>query len=195
MKTTKLLLSIAALSAVLASSTALAGAISGIVNVTFSGPGGTGSEGLAAGWPSGLTEPVLDYTTLDYIDVAITVAGPGTYLINEAPGFGAVRNHTGQAWTNFDLKVQAGSVGSFSLDWLDGGSNFSSISQSATDIFFSGGSVPNNSSAFQPFGHFTTPGAGTFTVREKPSAAPEPTSLALIGLGVCGAGLVRRRVR
>ena len=192
MKTTHLILGIAAFSSGLASSCALAGAIT---SVSFSGPGGTGGEGLPAGWAGGLSEPVLDFTSLNFIDVAITVDSAGTYNLNEAPGFGAVRNHTGQTWLDFDLSVRPGSTGTFVSDWSDSGTPFSTVAQGPLDVYFSNGSVPDGSSSFAPFGHFTTPGAGTFTVRETPSATPEPTSLALIGLGACGAGLIRRRVR
>jgi hypothetical protein len=168
---------------------AFAGAASAtITGVSFSGPGGTGSDGLTGG---NLTEPRLDYTSINFIDVTINFDSAGTYTVNEAPGFGDIANHTGQTWTSFDLQIRPGSVGTFNADWS--GNAFSTITQSGTDIFFSNGTVANNGH-FDPFGTFTAQGAGTIVIRETPGIVPEPGAAVLPGLGgLFAIGALRRK--
>ncbi len=170
-----------------------------ITNVAGSGPGGTYSDGTTG---TTYTEPQLRYSSVDYIDLSITVDGPGIYNINEAIAFGFVQNNTGQVWTGFDLSVLAGSVGTFinppsPNNWGDFSGTLpnTTYAPSDLDVFMSGGTVGGSGSEIEPTGDFTMPSAGTFTVRETPIVAPEPTSLALAGLGTLGAGLIRRRVR
>jgi hypothetical protein len=167
----------------------LAGTVSAnITSISFSGPGGTGSDGLTSGT---LTEPRLTYTSIDFIDVTITVDSAGSYLINEAPLSGDVFNNTGQTWVAFDLSLQASSVGSFVMNWAN--NDFATVTQSPTDILFSNGSIADNGH-FDPYGSFSTPSAGTFTIRETPmTAVPEPSSIGAMALAALGAIFFRRR--
>ena len=164
-----------------------------ITGISFSGPGGTGADGLTGG---NLTEPKLFYNLVDYIDLTITVDAAGTYTLNEAPAFGFVANNTGQTWTGFDLNVQSAGFGTFNPDWSDSTAHFPTVAQSATDILFSGGTLTDGNS-FGPFGTFVTTGAGNFIVRETPmiAAVPEPSSIAAGALGVLGSIFFRRRKR
>ena len=199
MKTTTLTLATAVVFGLAILPSAIAGGASGITSVTGSGPGGTYTNGVTG---STFTEPQLRYSSVDYIDLSITVDTSGTYNINEAISSGFVQNNTGQVWTGFDLSVLAGSLGTFinppsPNNWGDFSETLpiTNYAPSNLDVFMSGGTVAGSGSEVEPTGDFTMPSAGTFTVRETPIAAPEPSSLALAGLGAFGTGLIRRRVR
>ncbi len=161
---------------------------------SVSGPGGTGNLPINSGT---LTEPNLFFSSIDYIDVTLTVDSAGTYNFNQAPSFGNTFNNTGVTWTGFDLILLGGGVGTFINNppavssWQDypGGAL---ASFSSNHIVFSGENIPTSSS-FAFTGYLTTSGPGSLTVRETPIAAPEPSSLLLTGLGTLGAGFVRRR--
>jgi hypothetical protein len=160
-----------------------------ITSVSFSSSDvnntGTSSTG------GNLTEPFLTYASLNFIDVTIVVDAAGTYTINEAPLFGGVSNHTGQTWLGFDLSLQIGAVGVFNNDWATSNNTFATIVQTPTEILFSGGNVPNNTT-FGAFGTFNAVSAGTFVIRETPLTVPEPSSVALFALGIMGGVLFRR---
>lgn len=155
-------------------------ALADITSVSFSGPGGTGTDGLTGGT---LTEPRLTYTSIDYIDVTITIDAAGSYLVNEAPGFGYVHNTTGQAWAGFQLTILPGSTTTFTSDWFDAASDLTTVAQTPATIVFSGGTVPD-SGFFEPNGHFSALSSGTVVIRETPLAeVPEPTTSAAMLFG------------
>ena len=200
MKTTILTLAKAVVFGLAILPSAIAGDVSGITSVTGSGPGGTYTNGVTG---STFTEPQLRYSSVDYIDLSITVDTSGTYNINEAISSGFVLNNTGQVWTGFDLSVLAGSVGTFinppsPNNWGDFSGTLPNTNYAPSNFstfLCPAGPSAAGGSEIEPTGNFTMPSAGTFTVRETPIAAPEPSSLALAGLGAFGAGFIRRRVR
>ena len=166
-----------------------------ITGISFSGPGGTGADGLTGG---NLTEPKLFYNLVDYIDLTITVDAAGTYTLNEAPAFGFVANNTGQTWTGFDLNVQSAGFGTLNPDWSDSTAHFPAVTQSGAHRHFcSPGGTLATGNSFGPFGTFVTTGAGNFIVRETPliAAVPEPSSIATGALGTLGLVFFRRRNR
>jgi len=65
-----------------------------------------------------------------------------------------------------------------------------SFSYSSLDPLFAIGAVSNGTQAFPAMGTSVASGTGTFSSE---SAAPEPATLALIGAGLIGLGILRRR--
>jgi hypothetical protein len=165
---------------------AFAGLITG---VSFSGPGGVGIDGATF---ANVTEPSLQFTSVDYIDVYVTVDSAGVYNINQAPGFGGLSNFTGQTLTSLTIENLTPEVGSFLIDWTLYSSPFTSLSNSSNVVVASGGAgVPNNT-GMGIFGNYLANGPGTFVLRET-VAVPEASTLALLGALGCGVPLLRRR--
>ena len=171
-----------------------------ITGGTITGPGGVNSPiGIFGGT---LAEPSLTYTSVDYLDVSITVDGAGTYLISETPAFGALFNSTGVAWSGFTWELISGPPAAFvynpaspTFSGIDFSSTFANATGSPTSALFTGGTLPS-SSGFQPAIDITVAGPGTFVIRETPIAVPEPSSLVLLGFGaaaIVGLGCRSRR--
>ena len=163
-----------------------------ILPSTYSGPGGTGIDGVAGG---NLIEPHLFFSSVDYIDVIMTVDSSGTYNFNEAPAFGSAFNNTGQTWTGFSLQMVGGGVGTFVQSpsvWADY-PGFSPANVTATSVLFPTESVLSATS-FAFTGYFTASGPGMVTIRETPLVAPvpEPASCA-VGLALLAVAVVGRR--
>ena len=182
MKTSHRLLAIAAALGLAVSSASAAF----VLPIVFSGPGGTGSDGLTSG---NLTEPRLTFTSMNFIDVTMSVDSAGTYNFNQAPSFGGTLNNTGVTWTGFKLAMQAGGVGTFTSPWQDS-PGFAQATVTPNSVVFPTENVPSGTS-FAFFGNFTTTGPGTVIIRETP--VPEPSSFVLAGLGALALGLARRR--
>ena len=169
-----------------------------IVGESFLGPGGTGHEGLMSGFSSNLIEPILDFTSNDYIDITIVLDAATTFDINEAPSFGSVINDTGLAWSGFGLENENPDLGRFNDDWLEADASlyFKLWATSDTNVGFSnlfGGPGVSDGEMFALSGHYSTTGAGTVTIREFPTAVPEPKSSVLMVFGTAGIGLIEHR--
>ncbi len=170
-----------------------ASATAQITGITFSGPGGTVADGGTSG---NLTEPILTYTAVDYIDVSITVNSAGSYNINEAPLFGIIHNSTGQAWSGFQLVNLTPSLGSFDNSWSYYTSPFTSLLNTTTLVVASGGAGVPDGTGMSMFGNYVTTGPGTLVLRETPIAVPEPATITLLSsalLLIGGIQLFRRR--
>ena len=76
----------------------------------FTGPGGVASDGGTFG---STTEPIANFTSVNYIDVTMTVDSAGSYNFNQAPGLGGTQNNTGFTWTGFDLTISGNAGGVF----------------------------------------------------------------------------------
>ena len=179
--------------AVLVASFVPASATAQITGITFSGPGGTGFDGGTAG---NLTEPVLIYSAVNFIDVSITVGSAGVYNVNEAPSLGRIENLTGQGWSAFELVNLTPGLGSFDNSWSYYTSPFTSLVNTATLVEASGGAGVPSGSGMSMFGNYVTSGPGTFVLRETPISVPEPSSviLAAVGcIGLIGLGWRRRQ--
>jgi len=161
------------------------------LGTTVSGPGGIGFDG---GSFANVTEPVLQYSSMNYLDVIVTVDSAGIYDVNEAPGLGGISNFTGQAWAGFQIINLTPEFGSLALDWSYYTSPFNSITNSTTLVVASGGIVPSGT-GMAMFGGYITNGPGTFILREIPLAVPEPSTITLLGTAglMLGACALRRK--
>jgi hypothetical protein len=158
-----------------------------ITSGSVTGPGGFGNPNFF----SSVSEPSLTYTSLDYLDVTLTVDSDGYYDLSQAPGLGGVFNATGTTWTGFKVEILSSNVGvEFTpLQFAppgkplayDYGNKFPSVAWSPSLIIFSGGTLPNLTTT-APVMAFQMAGAGTVTFRETP-IVPEPSSCALGLLG------------
>ena len=166
-----------------------------LVGSSVSGPGGFGFDG---GTFSNVTEPVLHYTSINYLDVFVTVTSAGSYDINEAPGLGGISNFTGQHWVGFEIVNLTPELGSFAGDWSYYTSPFGSIVITPTTISISGGAGVPDLTGMAVFGTFLATGEGTIILRETPIVVPEAASLMMVGsallLGSISVLRVKRRV-
>ena len=123
------------------------------------------------------TIPVTITTPLSVVNQTLT-AGP--FSGNAAPGTNDFPGITGSA--TYDVLVAAGN---FSLFEVPGGSNQS------YSVVVGTGNYSGNSSFGLFFGGSATAGGTTQIIYTY--NAPEPLSVALLGLGLAGLGVVRRR--
>ncbi len=164
-----------------------------------SGPGGSGNANAFTG--STLAEPLLLYTSINYLDLSLTVDSAATYDISEAPAFGRVSNLTGTAWSGFTWELISGppssfiySPGSPIFSGHDFSGTFTDATGTATFATFAGGTLPDNV-AFQPNFDILVSAPGTFVIRETPIPVPEPSGLVLLAIGAVAAVGYRRLVR
>lgn len=167
-----------------------------VIAETFSGPGGTGHDGEIGGFGPDFIAPVLDFTSVNYIDVTVTVDEATIFLVEAS--FGSVKNDTGLTWSGFTLENETPNMGSLLGDWLEADSprKFTLVGDSATDVSFStlgGGPGVANGGFFLPQGNYSATGAGTITIREFPTAVPEPNSILLAIFATAGLSMFSRR--
>jgi hypothetical protein len=178
--------------------TSLAAFIDGAVT----GPGGFGNAGLF-GTTNTLVEPSLTYTSVDYLDLSLTVDAAGAYEVAETPAFGSVHNTTGVAWIGFTWEVISGPAVEFlyspnspNFSGQDFSNTFPSVTGTATFASFSGGTLASGG-FLEPSFRMTIAEPGTIVIRQTPIPVPEPASLVLISIGAfaVGCGWAQRRAR
>ncbi len=102
-----------------------------------------------------------------------------------------IHNLSGVPWFGFNIGVPNGS----SVGPVTSVSGLSACGISGTTVSCSGGSVASGSDLVVTF-HIGTPtdqNSGAFALFESPVATPEPSAMALSGLGLVGLALWRRR--
>lgn len=171
--------------------------VAAFIDGAVSGPGGTGSSGVFLGSGSNLAEPALTYTSVNYLDLSLTVDVGGAYEVAETPAFGSVHNFSGQAWSGFTWEVISGPAVSFiynpaAFSGLDFANKFPSVTGTPTFATFSGG-VLADGAYFLPDFKMTIDGPGTIVIRQTPIPVPEPASLVLLIVG--GVGISYRWTR
>ncbi len=189
----------------LATGGAMAGVAHGSIVVNISGPG-LGSAGPVVTGTSS-----IDYSlTFDHvapIDMAVSAVPPGTVLFNTIP-VDTINNHTGPTWTDYHFLLGSGSGDTFTpftaatnqgLDFLASpapftSAAFSTFSQTTDGLTWFGLLVPDGGGIDFAF-EVSVPSSVTgFTLRQFPSAAaPEPSTLFLLGLGIAGAPAIAWR--
>lgn len=132
-----------------------------------------------------------------------TTAGPQTTYDNVEDALIGVRNHTGS--TIFSFNLSGSQIGDFDGDGIDGYANGGPIAPNALDLTGYGGpdayftNNTGNSLTVNFIHGIAAGGSGFFSLEEPASlslvvtAAPEPISMAILGSGLLGLGLVRRR--
>jgi hypothetical protein len=154
---------------------------------SVSGPGGLGSPNFFAN----VSEAALTYTSVDYLDISLTVDAAGYYDLSQAPSQGFVTNNSGVPWTGFKIEILSSDVAVEFTPALfpppgdppayDYGGVFPFPAWSTSLILFSGGPL-NSGFSMAPVSAFQMAGAGTVVFRETP-IVPEPSSVLLATLG------------
>jgi hypothetical protein len=184
---------------------------------TVSGPGcsgpictlNSGSTNTLAPNNDDLTAPSANtillsehFTSINFLDARFTVfnsQGVTEYFSSNI----TVNNNTGFTWTNFHWSLIPTTTG----DGLDfdtpnkmptpTSSSFAFLQHLEDQINWSGGAgVANNTSTFFTLSIDVPDGLSSFTLRGVPTVngvIPEPASLVLLGSGLAGLGLWRRR--
>jgi hypothetical protein len=168
---------------------------------SISGPGGSvlGNASFTSGNQAFVE---LVYSSVNFIDVALNVSAAGSYELYEGGIVFTVQNSTGKTWNGFTFTIPSGPASSqFTGADPDASGNFPSVSVTNSVVAYSGGTVPSQSLLaavpyLQPAVDFSTGAAGTITIREIPSAVPEPSALAqaTIASVVASVGLAWRRL-
>jgi hypothetical protein len=155
-----------------------------------------------------LTVPLKRFDFADYIDIEFSVQGSEGVTEYQVTEF--VDNNTGSPWSSYQMVLGHGTGGGFVIsaagDDLDFDSPnydtpptstaFSSVNTSDPDkLTYSTG--VHGGGAQQYLFRIDVPDqggfGGKFTLRQIPTAIPEPTAIVLAGLALLGAGLLRRR--
>lgn len=172
-----------------------------VVTATVSGPGGTGTTQALLPFLAGLSFQSITYTSNDYIDIALTVDGPGNYDFTQYPVkiistfYGTnTKNLTGTAWKGIEfINLDADKSTITNVHVVSSGPSVTFDNDSA--IIYAPTLVPVNGDLGLSV-QITTNGPGTFTLREIPIAVPEVSPFALVGGSfLLGSGIwfVRRR--
>jgi hypothetical protein len=214
---------VAAIVVALLSSAASAGVILNVPAPAVSGPGlGFASVAFtstlspnndnvpAAGVPdNNITVPLKRFDFADYIDIEFSVApsnGVTEYQVSEF-----VDNNTGGPWSSYLMQLGTGTGNNFQLSALNDGLDFDSPTYdlpptsgafpivNAPDedqLVFSGGGGHGNGA--QPYAfRIDVPDMGVefghFTLRQIPTAVPEPAAIVLALMSVIGLASLRRR--
>jgi hypothetical protein len=151
-----------------------------------------------------ITSAAKSFTSIGPLDFVFPVTPNGvntTYFVTEG-----ITNNTDVTWTDYHEQLGVGTDGNFLLDTEpatfltppDGtftSPSFPSVSVTPDEIDYNGGSVAPGQAISITFSLVVPDGAAgpdTFTLRQFPSAVPEPASLGVLGVGMIGL-LARRR--
>jgi PEP-CTERM motif len=163
-------------------------------------PGGSGNWTCEAVGACSITK---DFTALGSIPVVIDVIPNTSQDLLTSPDLlhldETIMNDTGSDWTNFEFGFIGIDNGAMTVDFQN--VVFDSFTQStaATDaLSLTGGGVSNGDSFSVSFDLLlnTRPGDyNLFAISEQPSvpSIPEPGTIALLGIGLAGLGVGRRR--
>lgn len=191
-----------------------------VVDVVVEGPGGVGAAFFHHHqYPHGSKHRKnrrqkiaikKKFKAVDYIDLVVTVDGPGKYIFAEGLWGGVVFNATGTDWTDYHLEL-------IPAEPNDGLRFFGALSTSFDDvqvmedaIWMEDGLVPDGEYGKFIFGvlvGYNVPWQPaiqdvlcetytyTFTIRQFPTTTqvPEPGTLALMSVGMIGMVAIRRR--
>lgn len=174
-----------------------------VVTAIVSGPGGGGTAVSLSPFIANISYQKITFTSIDYIDISLTVDSAGTYNFHQYPStvvatvYGAnTKNLTGTDWGKlqiFNLDADASSI--TNVQTIGSVQNITFDNDSAL-IYGSPVVVPANGSLGVNI-QLTVNGAGTYTLREIPVAVPEATTLALVGESLLlggGTWFFRRRL-
>jgi hypothetical protein len=179
----------------------------GTVTVNSVGGPGGGSTGNSASGSTAFVD--LVYTSVNFIDVVLSVSASGSYELYEGGAGIAVTNNTNSVWTSFtfSLLTTAPPGTQFTGADPDATGNFRTATVTSNLVTYSGGTVPGGVvpaipaiPALAPAVDFIAGGAGLVTIRETPGIGvpvPEPSGLVQGGIAavLAGVGLARRGLR
>jgi hypothetical protein len=142
-----------------------------IVSVSTTGSGwSSGTSGNSTAFVAGTYNRGMPST----VQITIQVTAGGQYVLSQSMSNGSfVGNNSGNTWSGFTLAIQSSSTaGASFVSSSDTSGHFSRVSQSASTITFSGGSVTSGSNVivngFQPYTTITATKGGTIVINETP---------------------------
>jgi hypothetical protein len=180
----------------------------GTVNVPLISTVNVNNDNQTGGGPAdnNITVPIKRFDNLGYIDIEFNVTGTGgvtEYKVTES-----VDNDTNVFWGAYTMVLGFGTGGSFApspsgdgldfdapgYDLLPTSGAFSNVATSEDVLVFSGG-VHNLALQLYTLRIDVPDDVVRFTLRQYPTAVPEPSTIALSGLALLGLAAFARRRR